>query len=249
MTLEDKRALVTGASRGLGPAIALALATRGARVAVNYLESPTVAEDVAAHLPKVSGGHMVVAGDVSSEGGSAAMIDAVVESFGGLDILVNNAGPFGATPLSEVGEEEWDRVIDVNLKGTWLCTRAAIPYMRRAGWGRVINISAVSANVRNRASYGLAKSAVEVLTEELAVEMGPFATVNAVAPGQIQESLAEMESIDDAWAAAVTDRTPRHRLVTRQEVADVVATICSENFQAMTGTTLHLDGGLRLNRF
>jgi NAD(P)-dependent dehydrogenase (short-subunit alcohol dehydrogenase family) len=249
MTLEDRGALVTGASRGLGAAIALALAKGGARVAVNHVRSPVEAEAVAAGLPEVPGGHMVVAGDVSSQDDAEAMVDAVVRTLGGIDILVNNAGPYGATPLSEVAEEEWDRVMDINLKGTWLCTKAAMPYMRRAGWGRVINVSAVSAHVRNRATYGLAKASIEVMTEQLAVEMGAYATVNAVAPGQIQESLAEMRAIDDAWAAAVTERTPRRRLVTRTEVAEAVATICADDFQSMTGTTLHLDGGLRLNRF
>lgn len=173
----------------------------------------------------------------------------IVNRMGGVDILVNNAGPYGATPISEVSEDEWDRIIDTSLKGAWLCTRAVASHMRWSGWGRVINISAVSGQVRNRGSYGLAKASLETMTETLAVELGAYATVNAIAPGQILESLDEMRALNETWAAKVTQRTPRGRLVTRGEVAEVVATLCSGPYESLTGTTLYLDGGLRLNRF
>lgn len=248
MSLKGRRALITGASRSLGPAIAISLARRGVRVAVNHRTSPGEAERVIASLPRTAE-HLVVAADVSSAAAVDSMVGHLMETMGGVDILVNNAGPYGATPLSSVPTAEWDRVIDTNLKATWLCTRAVAPLMEQAGWGRVVNISAVSAHVRNRATYGLAKASVELLTEQLALEMGRYATVNAVAPGQIAESLAEMSSIDREWAAGVTDRTPRRRLVTRGEVGEVVALLCTEPFASMTGTTLHLDGGLRFNRF
>lgn len=110
-------------------------------------------------------------------------------------------------------------------------------------------MSAVSARVRNRGAYGFAKAAVEVLTEELALELAPYATVNAVAPGQIAESLDELASYDAQWSQAVLDATPRGRLVTREELAEAVALICTPVFASMTGTTLRFDGGLSLNRF
>ena len=247
--LAGRRALVTGASRNLGAAIAIALARHGARVAVNYRGSSAEAEAVVAELRKHGPGHFAVSGDVSQSDQVSEMVESTISVMGGLDILVNNAGPYGATPLSEVDESEWRRVIDTNLKGTWLCTRAAAPHLRRSTDARVVNLSAVSAQVRNRGAYGLAKSAIEVLTEQLALELADHATVNAVAPGQIEESLADLSSFDQDWARAVLERTPRGRLVTRTEIGEVVALICTKPFSSMTGTTLRLDGGLGLNRF
>jgi 3-oxoacyl-[acyl-carrier protein] reductase len=247
--LRGRRALVTGASRNLGAAIAAALAGQGAVVAVNHRHSAAEAHAVVAALPRFAGEHVAVQADVGCSAAVERMIATVAAELGGIDILVNNAGPYGSSPLAEATEEEWDRVIDGNVKAAWLCTRAAATHLGAARRGRVINVSAVSAGVRNRGSYGLAKAAVEILTEQLAVELATAATVNAVAPGQIHESLDELAGSDEAWAAEVTRRTPGGRLVTRGEVADVVALLCGDAFDAMTGATLPLDGGLRINRF
>jgi 3-oxoacyl-[acyl-carrier protein] reductase len=247
--LEGRRAIVTGASRNLGAETAIALARHGARVAINYRGSATEAEVVMAALEAYGTGHVAVAGDVSSSAEVTSMMESAVGELGGLDIVVNNAGPYGATPIMEAHESEWQKVIDANLKGTWLCTKAAAPYLRESGDGRVVNLSAVSARVRNRGAYGLAKAAVEILTEELALELAPYATVNAVAPGQVAESLEELASYDEEWAQAVRDRTPRGRLVTRAELAEAIAIICTATFSSMTGTILRFDGGLGLNRF
>jgi 3-oxoacyl-[acyl-carrier protein] reductase len=247
--LEGRRAIVTGASRNLGAETAIALARHGARVAINYRGSATEAEVVMAALEAYGTGHVAVAGDVSSSAEVTSMMESAVGELGGLDIVVNNAGPYGATPIMEADESEWQKVIDANLKGTWLCTKAAAPYLRESGDGRVVNLSAVSARVRNRGAYGLAKAAVEILTEELALELAPYATVNAVAPGQVAESLEELASYDEEWAQAVRDRTPRGRLVTRAELAETIAIICTATFSSMTGTILRFDGGLGLNRF
>lgn len=247
--LEGRRALVTGASRNLGADVAVALARHGARVAINYRGSVVGAEAVLAAAEEHGSGHLTVAGDVSSSADVTSLMDAAAAELGGLDILVNNAGPYGATPIMEADESEWRRVVDANLKGTWLCTKAAAPYLRDSTDGRVVNLSAVSARVRNRGAYGLAKAAIEVLTEELALELAPYATVNAVAPGQVAESLDELSSYDQEWARAVVDRTPRGRLVSRAELAEAIALICTPTFSSMTGTTLRFDGGLGLNRF
>jgi 3-oxoacyl-[acyl-carrier protein] reductase len=247
--LEGRRAIITGASRNLGADIALALARHGATVAVNYRGSRAEAEAVLAALGEYGTRHVAVAGDVSSSAEVSSMIEAAVDALGGLDIVVNNAGPYGATPIMEAEATEWERVVDANLKGTWLCTKAAVPYLRESPAGRVVNLSAVSARVRNRGAYGLAKAAVEVLTEELALELAPYATVNAVAPGQVAESLDELASYDPEWARGVVARTPRGRLVTRTELAEAIAIICGPAFSSMTGTILRFDGGLGLNRF
>jgi 3-oxoacyl-[acyl-carrier protein] reductase len=249
MSLEGRSALITGASRNLGPAIASSLAAAGARVAVNHRHSPDDAADVVGSLPGGVDAHLAVPADVAVAGDVAAMVESVVARFGTIDILVNNAGPYGATPLSTADEAEWGRVVDANLKGVWLCTRAVAPHMERAGWGRVVNLSAVSSSVRNRGAYGLAKAALEVLTEELAWEMAPYATVNALAPGQIEDSLEDLAAVAPDWAAEVMDRTPRGRLVTRAELAEVVVAICGDAFASMTATTLRLDGGLGLRTF
>jgi 3-oxoacyl-[acyl-carrier protein] reductase len=247
--LDERRAIVTGASRNLGAEIAIALARHGARVAINYRGSATEAEGVMAVLEEYGTGHLAVAGDVSSSAEVNSMIETAVAELGGLDIVINNAGPYGATPIMEADESEWQEVMDANIKGTWMCTRAAAPYLSDSTDGRVVNLSAVSARVRNRGAYGLAKAAVEVLTEELALELAPYATVNAVAPGQIAESLEELSSYDQEWAQAVRDRTPRGRLVTRAELAEAIAIVCTAPFSSMTGTILRFDGGLGVNRF
>ncbi|HSJ27504.1 MAG TPA: SDR family NAD(P)-dependent oxidoreductase [Acidimicrobiia bacterium] len=247
--LDGRRAIVTGASRNLGAEVAFALARHGAKVAINYRGSAAEAEAVLTTLEEYGPGHVAVEGDVSSSAEVTSMIDSAATWLGGLDVVVNNAGPYGATPIMEADDSEWERVVDANLKGTWLCTKAAIPHLRASTDGRVVNLSAVSARVRNRGAYGLAKDAVEVLTEELALELAPYATVNAVAPGQVAESLDELSSYDQQWAQAVRDRTPRGRLVTRAELAEAVAVICTAAFSSMTGTVLRFDGGLGLNRF
>jgi NAD(P)-dependent dehydrogenase (short-subunit alcohol dehydrogenase family) len=248
--LRDKVALVTAGSKKLGKAIATALAGRGAQVAVNYRDSGNEAGALVADLKRHHGGsHLAVPGDVSERAQVEAMVATVEQSLGPVQIMVNNAGPFSRTPFLDMEVEEWDRIIDSNLKAVYLCTRTVAHGMRDAGWGRVVNISAVSAFVRNRSVYGLAKLAINNLTEELALELGPSITVNSLAPGQIEESLAEMAGFDPTWAKQVVDATPLGRLVTRSEIGELVATICTPVFDMITGVVIPVDGGLRLTRF
>lgn len=251
MDLRGKRALVTGASRNLGVAICERLAAGGASVAVNYHTSREPAEALAADLRERTGSaHVAVAGDVADAGEVDAMIAAAVEGLGGpIDVLVNNAGPYGMTPFVDMDESEWDGVWDANVKAAYLVSRRVIPAMRSAGWGRIVNLSAVSAWVRNRSIYGLAKAAIVTLTEELALEAAPEITVNAVAPGQILESLEDLGEFSEEWARRVTERTPAGRLATRADVAEVVYLLCTPAFDMVTGATIPVDGGLRLPRF
>lgn len=251
MDLIGKRALVTGASRNLGVTICERLAVGGMSVAVNYHASQAPAEDLAARLTDATGRpHVAVAGDVSDSMSVGKMVDAAVEGLGGpIDVLVNNAGPYGMTPFVDMDEEEWDSVWDANVKGSYLVSKRVIPDMVASGWGRIINLSAVSAWVRNRSIYGLAKAAIITFTEELAVEAAPEVTVNAVAPGQILESLEYLGEFSEDWANQVKERTPAGRLVTRAELAEVVYVLCTPAFAMVTGTTIPVDGGLRLPRF
>lgn len=251
MDLTGKRALITGASRNLGVAICERLAVGGLSVAVNYHTSQAPADDLAARLQAATGRpHVAVAGDVSDADSVQTMVAAAAEGLGGpIDVLVNNAGPYGMTPFVDLDETEWDHVWDANVKASFLVSRAVIPGMRASGWGRIVNLSAVSAWVRNRSIYGLAKAAIITFTEELAIEVAPEITVNAVAPGQILESLHELGGFSTDWARQVTEQTPAGRLVTRAELAEIVYLLCTPAFAMVTGATIPVDGGLRLPRF
>lgn len=247
--LDGHRALVTGASRNLGAEIAARIADAGAAVAVNYRTSAEDAQAVVDSLPG-DARHAAIGGDVADPVAAERIVAAAADALGGpIDILVNNAGPFASTPFVELEEEDFDRIWDSNAKATYLVTRAAAPAMRTAGWGRIVNISASSAFVRNRSIYSLANAAIITLTEELAVELGPEITVNAIAPGQIHESLEELKEYVADWAVQVVEATPRGRLATRREIADIAVLLCGPVFDAVTGVTVPVDGGLRLNTF
>lgn len=245
---QRRRVLVTGASRNLGTAIVERFAAAGMAVAANYHTSLEAAEDLVATLP--GGPHVAVPGDVTDATSVEAMVAAAVEGLGGtIEILVNNAGPYGMTPFVDLGEEEWHRVWDGNVRSAYLTTRALVPGMRSTGWGRIVNLSAVSAWVRNRGIYSLAKAALGTLTEELALELAPEINVNGVAPGQILESLEDLGAHTAEWAQRVTAQTPLGRLVTRSEVAEIVYLLCTPTFDMVTGVVIPVDGGLRIPRF
>lgn len=249
--LTDKKALVTGASRNLGVSIVERLARAGVSVAVNYHSSQAAAEELVDRLVKETGRqHIAVRADMTQHRDVAEAVATTTSSFGGpIDILVNNAGPYGMTPFADMSEAEWDTVWDANVKATYLAVREVVPGMRAAGWGRIINLSAVSAFVRNRSIYGLAKRAIVTITEQLALELAPEIKVNAVAPGQILESLDDLGEFSTEWAEIVTERTPAGRLVTRAELAELVYLLCTPAFDMVTGVTIPVDGGLRIPRF
>ena len=250
MTVNGRNVLVTAGAKHLGAAIVEAFAKRGANSAINYRNSRQEAVALAEQLrARYGGNHIVLQADVAKKEDVTRMINEAESRLGSVDVLVNNAGPFSKTPFTEMAENEWDEVLDSNLKAAYLCAAAAAPAMRRRGWGRIVNVSAVSAFVRNRSIYGLSKAAMHTLTESLALELAPEVTVNAIAPGQILESLQEMSGIDQSWAESVTARTPLGRLVTRQEVADIVVELCAETFDMVTGVVVPIDGGLRIPRF
>jgi NAD(P)-dependent dehydrogenase (short-subunit alcohol dehydrogenase family) len=249
--LAGKTALVTGASRNLGPVIAERLARAGATVAVNYHESRAAADELVERLRRADGrGHLAVQGDVSSGAGVTALVEAALEGLGGrVDVLVNNAGPWGAEPYVDLPEETWDLVMDANVKATYLASRLVAPGMRAAGWGRIVNLAAGSQHLRNHSVYGLAKNAVAFLTEELAVELGPEITVNAISPGQIEESAVDIEEFDPTFVPRTLETTPVGRMVTRGEVADMAVLLCAPAFATVTGATIPMDGGWRFYRF
>jgi NAD(P)-dependent dehydrogenase (short-subunit alcohol dehydrogenase family) len=248
--LEGRAALVTGASRNLGAVIAERLAASGARVGVNYHASADAARTLVDRLRRETGQeHVALAGNVACTAGVEGLVEAALRELGRVDILVNNAGPFSMTPFAQLPESEWDHILNTNVKAAYLAAKLVAPGMGAAGWGRIVNISAVSYALRNHSIYGLAKDALIFLTEELALELGPEITVNAVAPGQIVESAKDIEEFDSTFVPRAIGATPAGRLVTRREVADVVVALCGPTFAMVTGTTIPVDGGFRLQRF
>jgi NAD(P)-dependent dehydrogenase (short-subunit alcohol dehydrogenase family) len=251
VTLTGRTALVTGSSRNLGAAIAERLAAHGATVAVTYHSSEQEARELVARLPAYDGRrHAAVGGDLADAAQVRALVDAAAEALGGrIDVLVHNAGPFSMTPFGEMEEAEWDAVWDVNVKAAQVAARLVAPAMRDAGWGRIVLVSAGSAYLRNHSIYGLAKHALIHLTEALALELGPAVTVNAVAPGQIAESADDIAAYDPTFVERAVAQTPAGRLVTRAELAELIAALCEPAFDMVTGATLPVDGGWRLPRF
>lgn len=250
MYLEGKSALVTSSSRGLGAEIVRKLADHGAVVAVNYHASKTEADALVEELKAANGrDHVAIAADTGDAAGVEALVEEAGSQLDGIDVLVNNSGPYAREPLATLPVPEWDRVLDSNLKSAFVASQLCARWMKNRGWGRIVNVSAVSAQVCNRSIYSLAKRAVESLTEQMACELGPEITVNAISPGQIHESAEDMAEFDATWPTIARERTPLGRLGTRSEIAEVVAEICGPTFDMLTGATIPLDGGLRFNRF
>lgn len=248
--LQGKTALVTGASMNLGAVTAGTLAKYGAAVAINYLNTEPEPTEVLNRLRSYGQPAYAVAGDLSVGSEVRAVAHKALALLGGrIDILVNNAGPFNADPFATLSEAEWDRIMNVNLKAAYLAAQVVVPRMREAGWGRIINMAAGSAFIRNHGVYGLAKGAVILLTEAMALELGPAITVNAIAPGQIAESAPDISAIDPTFVERAIAHSPTGRLVTRSEVAELIAWLCSPAADQITGHTIPIDGGWRFNRF
>jgi meso-butanediol dehydrogenase/(S,S)-butanediol dehydrogenase/diacetyl reductase len=250
--LEGKRAAVTGAGQGIGAATARALATHGARVLVSDLRGD-LAETVARAICASGGEALAMPVDVTIADQCRAMVDRIVETWGGLDVLVNNAGVHAALSVPETSEEVWDRAMDVNVKGTFLCCKYAIPVMERQGGGVIINLASGASFVGNKrqAAYGAAKAAVLVLTKCMAADHAASGVrVNCICPGIIDTDLIrtwlhQQEDYDAAYAAAAA-AAPLGRLGTPEEVAEVIAFMASDHCSFMTGTPVLLDGGLTL---
>lgn len=251
--LGGKAALVTGASRNLGPVTAQRLAAEGADVAISYLGDEGEEAEAAAVVEAIKGlgvNAYAVVGDLSRGSEVRRVVEEAAELLGReVDILINNAGPFAGEPFSSLSEEDWDRIMNVNLKAAYLASQAVAPGMKRSGWGRIVSMSAGSAFIRNHGVYSLAKAGVITLTEELALELGPEITVNAVAPGQIAESAQDISEIDPTFVDRAIAYSPGGRLVRRAEVAELIAWLCSTAADMITGHTIPIDAGWRFNRF
>jgi NAD(P)-dependent dehydrogenase (short-subunit alcohol dehydrogenase family) len=234
----------------LGAVTARTLAEHGATVAINYLAHEPEPVVLLESLRARGRPAYAIPGDLSVGSQARSVVEQAIDRLGGrIDVLVNNAGPFNADPFVKLAEAEWDRIMNVNLKAAYLAAQVAAPGMKAAGWGRIINMAAGSAFIRNHSVYGLAKGAVILLTEALAFELGPEITVNAVAPGQIAESGPDISAIDPTFIERAIAHSPGGRLVTRQEVANLIVWLCSPAAELITGHTIPIDAGWRFNRF
>ena len=244
--LAGKVALITGAGRGFGRAIALAFAREGARVAANYLGSRAGAEEVAAEAGRLGTEAVALRGDVAREDDVKALVAATLERFGRLDVLVNNAGIMVRGPMLAVPAEECRRMFDVNVTGTMLCTRHALPAMIERKGGRIINLSSQLAQRAvgggGFAAYAATKGAIESLTRALAAEVGVHGiTVNAIAPGGIDTDMSR-DVMTPEYRARLAE-LPLHRFGSVDDVAYCAVVLASDEAGYLTGQILHPSGG------
>jgi NAD(P)-dependent dehydrogenase (short-subunit alcohol dehydrogenase family) len=249
LSLAGRVALVTGAARNLPAVIVSEFAKAGAAVAINDVANQEQAEALAATINDEGGRAAVFMADVADREQAARLVEAAQDELGPVDILINGAGPFAMDPFPQLPEADWDRVMDANLKAVYMLSGLVAPGMKARGWGRIINVSAGSADLRNHSIYGLSKWGVRHLTESLALELGPEITVNAVSPGQIAESAPDISEFDPTFIDRAIAWTPAGRLVTRPEIARLMVLMCSPLFDIVTGETLRMDGGWGIPRW
>jgi glucose 1-dehydrogenase len=247
--LEGKIAVVTGSSSGIGRAIALEIARQGGRIAcVNYSQSEDAACDVADELAEIGQATHVCRLDVSRPASVRQMVDSVVEELGAVDLLVNNAGIEKHASLLDVTEEDWDRVLDVNLKGAFFCLQAVARHLVRQGrGGKIINISSVHEDLAfpEYIPYACSKGGMRMLTRTAALELAPHGiTVAGVAPGAIATHI-NAKTLDNAGQKEALERQiPLGRIGTPEDVARLVAWLASDAASYVTGATYFIDGGL-----
>ena len=246
-TLAGKVAVVTGSSRGIGRAIALELARQGCIVVVNYAASAALAEEVVALIAREGGEACAVQADVTLGPQAQALVDAAVAAYGTVDILVNNAGITRDTLLMRMSEEDWDAVLDTNLKGAFHCVKAVQRVMLRKRYGRIISIGSIAGLVGNagQANYAAAKAGLVGFTKALAKELGSRnITVNLVAPGFIQTDMTS--KLGPEIMAKVLAQVPLERIGKPEDVATAVAFLASDAASYITGHVLQVDGGLAM---
>lgn len=242
---DGKAAIVTGASRGIGREIALLLASEGAKVAVNYSGSKDKADDVVTAIQEAGGEAFAIQADVSNADSVKNMVDKTIETFGAIDILVNNAGITKDNLLMRMKEDEWDDVIDINLKGVFLCTKGVTRQMMRQRAGKIVNVASIVGVSGNpgQANYVAAKAGVIGLTKTVAKELATRnINVNAVAPGFITTDMTD--AMNEDMKAQMLANIPLGKLGSPENVAKTVLFLLSEDAAYITGQTIHVDGGM-----
>lgn len=245
LELEGKVALVTGASRGLGKSIAFKLSGMGAKVALNYLSRKDEADSVMASITRQGGEAMLAPADVRDSSSVKDMVRQITDKWGKIDILVNNAGITADGLLLRMSEEAWDNVINTNLRGAYLCTKAALRSMTSQGWGRIINIASIAGLTGNvgQSNYAASKGGLIAFTKSLARELGPRnITVNAVAPGFITTAMTDQLPVE--LKESILSRVALGRFGTPEDVAGLVAFLVSRQSDYITGQVINIDGGV-----
>jgi NAD(P)-dependent dehydrogenase (short-subunit alcohol dehydrogenase family) len=246
MLLKGQAALVTGASRGIGKEIALELARNGCNVAVNYYDDPaSTVEATVAEIRALGVEVLPIQTDIRSSSQVEAMFELVIRRFGHLNLLVNNAGVQTWKALLDVTEEEWDLVVDTNLKGCFLCTQQAARYMKDHGGGSIVNLGSGCNKLAfpRLVAYTASKGGIEMFTKEAAVELGPYGIrVNCIGPGSIesQRTLAEDPDYAKTWSAL----TPLGRVGTVADIGPTVVFLASKGASFISGQTIWIDGAL-----
>lgn len=245
MLLDGKVALVTGASRGIGRAIAIELAKAGALVAINYAGNAAAAQEVQKVITDMGGKAIVIQADVSNEEAATKLVDTTIEQLGGLDILVNNAGITRDNLFIRMKEEDWNAVINTNLNGVFNCTKVAAKYMMKKRTGRIINMSSVVGITGNfgQTNYAAAKAGVIGFTKSLAREMATRGiTVNAVAPGFIATDMTA--AMPEKAKTSVLTSIPLGKMGQPEDIANAVLFLASDKASYITGQVIHVDGGM-----
>ena len=245
MHVDNKVALITGASRGIGRATALELTKAGAKIVINYAGNAAAAQEVLQAIQDMGGQAIAVQANIAVAAEVDELIRKTIEAFGSIDILVNNAGITRDTLLMRMKEADWDAVLDTNLKGVFLCTKAVAKLMMKQRSGKIINMTSVVGLTGNagQANYAAAKAGVVGFTKSMAKELGSRGiTVNAVAPGFIATDMTEV--LPDSVKEQMTSTIPLGRPGTPSDVAKAVLFLCSDAAAYITGQTLNVDGGM-----
>ncbi len=247
--LSGKYALVTGSSRGIGEGIALSLAQQGANVAVNCHSNADRCSTVATQIKQMGRDAIATQADVSNSDHVKKMFTAVNEKWGRLDILVNNAGIIDYSGFEDITEEDWDKVLAVNLKGQFLCSQEAVKLMKPNKWGRIINIASISSGgvgigFKNISHYSASKGGVVALTENMAIELAQYGiNVNAIAPGAIESDMSFTVQQDDEQLKGTLMQIPKRRMGKPEDVGAAAVYLSSQEADYVTGTVLYVDGG------
>ncbi len=245
MSLHGKNALVTGGSRGIGKAICLRLASMGAQVFINYVSNAKAAEETQKQITEAGGTAQIVGFDVADANASQSAIKTMIKENGSLDILVNNAGITRDGLMAVMKEEDWDSVLATNLKGSFICAKAAVRSMMKKRWGRIVNISSVVGSAGNggQVNYAAAKAGLQGMTKSMAREFASRnITVNCVAPGYIETDMTK--DLSEKIQEQLLTEIPLAALGKAEDVAGAVAYLVSEDGAYVTGQTLHVNGGM-----